>query len=61
MSLDLDPVIEVVFETIFQCYDIASFGRFSKHSHLEQSLIHEFVVIVGVLFASMVQVHLQGK
>ena len=61
MTFNLDTVVEIVFQTIFQRDDTASLGRFGDYGDFEQAFIDKFVIVSRIFFACMEQVHLQSE
>ena len=57
VALDLNSVIEVGFQAVFQCDNIVAFLFWN--GDLEQALVDELVVIFLVFTSSMVNVHLE--
>jgi len=61
MTLDLDSVVEVVFQAVFERDNGAALRRLCDNSNFEQTLIDELVVIGRIFLARVEQVHLEGE
>jgi len=59
MAFDLDSIVEVAFQAVFERNNGASLGRLCDDSNLEQAFVYKFVVISRVFLAGMEQVHLE--
>lgn len=61
MAFDLDSIVEVVFQAVFERDNGASLRRLCDNGNLEQAFIYEFVVIGWIFLAGVEQVHLQSE
>lgn len=61
MSFDLYPVVEVMFQAVFQGDDTSAFSWIFWNCHFEQPLVDEFMIVCRVFLSSMIQVHLQSQ
>lgn len=59
VSLDLDSVIEIGFQTVFQCDNVIAFLFWN--GDFEQPFVDELVVIFLVFTSGVVDVHLEGE
>jgi hypothetical protein len=61
MTLDLDAVVEVILQAVFQGDDAASFDRFCHDSDFEKTFVDKLVVVGRIFLACVKEIHLEGE
>jgi len=61
MAFDLDAIVEVVFQAVFERNDGAALGRFCDNGNFEKAFVDKLVIIGRIFLAGVEQVHLEGE